>query len=511
MKKGESREESKKPRTKKPGVAQERMRLMQQCIDHASDAVFWVDKNARFLYVNEAACHHLGYSRNELLSMDVYTIDPTYGKEKWSHFWLEAKTKGSMLFETTNITKEGRQIPVEIAINFLEDGDRELVHGYVRDISERKASEKRMQLMSLAMEQCSEGIAIGNFKGDLLYLNKAFSQAHGYEPHEIIGKNLCLFHTQEQIPSVEEANRQLRETGRFIGEIWHVRRDGTVFPALMNNSLLLDENGNPTAMIGTLRDITDLKHAHEALRASRDRLEQKVEQRTLELQQANTELLDHREKLRNLASQLSLAEERERRRIAGQVHDHIGQNLAFAKIKFSQLKKDVPPDRSAEVSEIVKLIDQTIEDTRFLVSELANPVLYELGLVPAIQWLAQQTQRKTGLNVEFQDDGRPKPVSDDLRIFLFQAVRELLTNVAKHAEATHCTVSIRVDQGRIRVDVTDDGIGFGAKEIDTAGGEEKSFGFFSIRERLGPLGGWLGIHSKPNEGTRITLFAPLNK
>ncbi|RLC86856.1 MAG: hypothetical protein DRJ03_07605 [Chloroflexi bacterium] len=130
----------------------------------------------------------------------------------------------------------------------------------------RKRAEERLRLLSSATEQSTEGIAVVDLEGNILFTNRAFAAMHGYAPGKLIGKHLSIFHTPEQMPSVEKANRQIRETGEFSGEIWHVRRDGTIFPTLMHNSLLRDEAGNQIGMIGTIRDITERKRAEQALR-----------------------------------------------------------------------------------------------------------------------------------------------------------------------------------------------------------------------------------------------------
>jgi len=136
---------------------------------------------------------------------------------------------------------------------------------------EHKWTVEMMRRLSSAVEQSGEGMAVSDLEGNLLFVNNAFAAMHGYSQDEIIGKNLSIFHTPEQRPSVEAANRQIKETGDFSGEIWHVRRDGVVFPALMHNSLFLDEAGNPTGMIGTLRDISVRKRAEESLRETEER------------------------------------------------------------------------------------------------------------------------------------------------------------------------------------------------------------------------------------------------
>jgi len=135
-----------------------------------------------------------------------------------------------------------------------------------REIGEHLKTQERIRLLSSAVEQSSEGTAVADPDGNLLFVNEAFARIHGYEQDELAGKHLRVFHTDEQMPAVERANRVLRDTGEFNGEIWHVRRDGQVFPTLMQNSLLRDETGTPIGMIGTLRDVTEMKRIEEALR-----------------------------------------------------------------------------------------------------------------------------------------------------------------------------------------------------------------------------------------------------
>jgi len=137
--------------------------------------------------------------------------------------------------------------------------------------------EERLRLLSLAIEQSSEGIAVSDLDGNLKYLNPAFAHMHGYSPDELFGTNLSIFHTPEQMPSVEAAKRQIQKIGDFKGEIWHAKRDGTVFPAAMHNSIVLDDVGSPIGMSGTLRDISDMKKAEERLRESEEKYRKLVQ------------------------------------------------------------------------------------------------------------------------------------------------------------------------------------------------------------------------------------------
>jgi len=130
---------------------------------------------------------------------------------------------------------------------------------------------ERLRFLSSAVEQTTEAIAVSDVEGYLVFANSAFAVMHGYTPAELLGKHLSVFHTPEQMPAVEAANRQIKETGQFSGEIRHVRRDGTVFCAWMHNSLLRDEMGNPINMVGTVRDITEEKEAQHRLSESEQR------------------------------------------------------------------------------------------------------------------------------------------------------------------------------------------------------------------------------------------------
>ena len=143
----------------------------------------------------------------------------------------------------------------------------EIVAVYSDETEHRQVLET-LQMLSSAVEQSHEGIAVVDIQGNIRFVNDAFAAVHGYTPKELAGAHLSIFHTPEQLPSVQAANRQIRETGEFMGEIWHARRDGTLFPTLMHNSLLRDEAGNPTHMIGTLHDITERVQAEEQIKAS---------------------------------------------------------------------------------------------------------------------------------------------------------------------------------------------------------------------------------------------------
>jgi PAS domain S-box-containing protein len=230
----------------------------------------------------------------------------------------------------------------------------------------------------------------------------------------------------------------------------------------------------------------------------------------LERKKAEEELRKYQEQLRSLASQLSLVEERERHRIATDLHDYVGQPLALCKIKLGALRESVSSALAESVDGIRDLIEQTIQYTRSLTFEISPPILYELGFEAAVEWLGEQIPNRHSIRFEFENDGQPKPIEDEARVLLFQTVRELLVNVVKHAQARNSSVSIRRDGNNIQITVEDDGIGFDISKLGSYL-RTKTFGIFSIRERLNSIGGHLNVESEPGKGTRVTIIAPLKK
>lgn len=281
---------------------------------------------------------------------------------------------------------------------------------------------------------------------------------------------------------------------------------------------------NTAELLARLRTNLDLKIKTAELRSARDELEQRVLDRTVELEKINRqlarenqerirteqELLRHQAKLRSLTAELTLTEERERREIASDIHDSVGQALAMIKIDLGLLKRTVESPKHVEtIDGIIKYIHGIIKETRDLSYELSSPILYELGLEAAVKNHIEKIAEKHHLSIDLCCDDEAKLLDGPSQIHLFRSIRELLYNVVKHARATHVNVSITRNCDRISIAVEDDGIGFESTETrfkpDASGG----FGLFSIRERLFHLGGDFEIASRPGGGTRVVLSTPV--
>jgi len=236
------------------------------------------------------------------------------------------------------------------------------------------------------------------------------------------------------------------------------------------------------------------------LRAHAD-LERIVAARTAELRETNASL-------RRLASELSLAEARERRKIAEDIHDHIGQALAFTKMSVEQFRGNaIFCGFEDKIDEIAALLAQTIQYARNLTFEISPPALYELGLEAAIDGLAERFRKKHGLAVRVETHAEIGPLGSDVVVLLYKSVQELLTNVTKHARAKNAAVRIKRGGDFIRIEVEDDGCGFDAGALGSCGAGDH-FGLFNIRERIQYLGGSMEIRSAPGRGTTVALLTP---
>ncbi len=250
---------------------------------------------------------------------------------------------------------------------------------------------------------------------------------------------------------------------------------------LESNTVLISWMGRP-AILSFLSNITERKRAED-------------------------EILQSHERLRTLATELSLAEEKERRRLANNLHDHIGQSLAIMKIKLGALREVLAGNGMEEEYDYIKaVIERTIRHTKNLTFQLSPPELYAFGFDATVESLGEQVQKEHKISFMFINEGGPITLDKDVSVLMFQAVRELLMNIVKHADASRFSISILRNQYDMQIIVEDDGKGFNTSSVGL-----ESFGFFSIKERLSRFGGQFTVESLIGKGTRVFLTAPIDK
>jgi len=201
----------------------------------------------------------------------------------------------------------------------------------------------------------------------------------------------------------------------------------------------------------------------------------------------------------------SLIEERERKRIADELHDTIGQNLVFSKLRLSSLRDNlVTAGETETLEEIIGMIDSTIQYSRSLTHELGNPVLYLVGFEAAVRWLAEQLGKTQNIRVDVNIKGNLADIQMEMRVLLYKTLRELLFNVVKHAQADYVNINIRRVSGKLEIDVMDNGVGIGP--LSTTG-----YGLISVTERITYLGGTMeiGLNTDMGTGSRVSIAVPL--
>jgi len=276
-------------------------------LNSVGDALIATDKQGLVKFMNPVAQSLTGWSEEEARARplkEVFdaTIDPglqSNGPTISGFSGLQPEELSLTNQNGTLTSREGSNIAIDASAAPIRDAHGAIIGTVLvfRDITERMRVEEKLRLLSQAVEQSSEGLTVVSPDGHVLFANKAFAAMHHYTPEELIGKDVSVFHSSEQMPSVRKANSQLLREGHFSGELWHARADGTVFPGLMHNSVLRGDDGNMIALIATLRDITDLKKAEEALVKSHQELEAKVEERTKDLEESRAELKRYSESL----------------------------------------------------------------------------------------------------------------------------------------------------------------------------------------------------------------------
>lgn len=479
-----------------------------------------------WIEVNDRICSTLGYSRDEIVrktwSELTHPDDLAADTEQFNLVLSGQIEKYSM--DKRFIRKDGEVVWTSISVGCVRkpDGRVDYIIGLMENITERKKTEEALQksyeeilLRQASMLNISEDLlkeveerektevtlreseekyrklfeteldAIMVFDGEtkqFIDVNEAAIQLYGYDKEEFLRMKQTDI-TAEVEASDDSIKKALAGELKKISLRYHKKKDGTVFPVeIMVGTFKMKDR---KVLFGVIRDITEQKKAEERLR-------------------------EYHERLRHLASQMSLIEEQERRRIANILHDSIGQNLALSKIKLEELQEfNTSESFSASLNKLRETIDQAINSTRSLTFDISPPVLYELGFEAAIEWLGEQMLKQHKIIFEFRDDRNPKPLSETTKVLLFQAVKEFLINIIKHSKAHNVRVSSQKDENNILICIEDDGIGFDLTSISTKIMETSSFGLFSVRERLTMIGGTYEINSVPGKGTQIGLIAPL--
>ena len=474
-------------------------------------AMLILDLEGRVTAWNRGAERLFGYSEEEVLGRSGALIftEEDRAKQAPERELAQAAERGWARDERWHVRKDASRFWGMGAMEALLAADG-TVQGYakiLRDTTRRKAAEDALRrnerLFDAILSQMPSGLAIADAPSGRLLLHN--EEAIRLLRHPLIASDDYTGYAQygalhpdgtPYAPEEYPIARALHGETVHQEEMMYRRGDGTRTTFSVNAAPIRND-GLIVRAVSTFHDISELKAVQEQLRQLNQTLERRVEERTRQV--------------RTMASRLTMAEQAERRRIAQLLHDDLQQLLYGIEMKLAFLHDGIDaddPDRlDRELEDTRSWIEQAIRTTRQLSVDLSPPILTSGSLADALSWLQRQMHELHALDVTVTIEPHPTIANDDLRILLFQIVRELLFNVKKHAGVDEAFVRLTEDGGHAVVHVVDNGCGFSTDAAATTD-DQHGFGLFSVRERLKLMGGHLEIRSAPGEGTHVTVHAP---
>lgn len=370
-----------------------------------------------------------------------------------------------------------------------------------------QSNEEQLRLFAERVQEYA--IILLDPEGTILTWGLGAEHLEGYSAPEIIGKHFAVFYHRADIRlcKPQKLLQEAAANGRAEEEGWRLRKDGSRFWANVVITALRDEAGYLLGFGTLVRDDTGRKRSQEALRNLNEKLDQRVQERTHQLAQANRELRDSLDQLHALAARIQAIREEERTSIAREIHDELGQALTALKMDLVWLmQRESPADasRRAKTSSMLKLIDGTISTVRKIAAELRPGMLDDLGLAAAIEWQAQEFQARTGVECQVFLPPEIFVLDEERSTAIFRIFQETLTNIARHAAARHVTVKMQRTPQELMLSVQDDGRGFEEAVVIN----ESSLGLLGMKERALILGGTLEVRGFPGKGTKVTARIP---
>ena len=348
----------------------------------------------------------------------------------------------------------------------------------------RENGEKYKELAELLPQTLFEIDLMGN----LTFSNRNAFQSFGYVQGNFDkGLNAMELFVPEDRDRFS-ANKKMTLRGNNTGgnEYTMLRKDGSTFPVVIYSNPM-NRDGKSVGLKGIIIDISEVKKKDMLLRESE-------------------------RKLRLLSSHLLTVQERERRRISMELHDEVGQSLTVLKLQIRSIKNKLnnsQTDLKEDCVEVLKYVDQTIENVRRFSRDFGSSILEDMGLCAALRWLAEKFEKHSNINISLDIEKIDNLFPRESQIIVYRIFQEAITNIDKHAHADHLSIVIIKKKNNVCFQIVDDGKGFEKKQIDTRGSDVIGLGLTAMDERAKMLGGTLKIFSRKQRGTRITLNVPI--
>jgi PAS domain S-box-containing protein len=472
--------------------SEEQFRLL---LDSTGEAIFGLDLDGRCTFCNAAFLRLMGYADvRELLGKEMHRLihhtraDGTpYPLDECHIYRAFRQGEGTHVEDEVLWRADGITFPAEYWSYPVRRGG-EVVGAVVTfvDISERRRVEEELRTLNAALENAVEGIARVDTQGRYLSVNPAYAGMLGYHPGELVGMDWQPTVHPEDLEETRAAHRRMLGEGRAEAEVLGVRKDRSTFWKQVVMVKAQSEQGDWAGHHCFAKDITDRKLAEEAMR-------------------------DYAERLQVLSRRVVEVQEEERRHLARELHDEIGQILTAIGINLQTLKRTCGTAMLPHLEECIGIIRRAIEQVRHLSLDLRPAMLDDLGLVATLRWYLDRQAQRVGYRAQFAADPAEVRLTPAVATAAFRVAQEALTNVARHARARRVWVRLRSRDGALRLVVCDDGAGFDPEATLRRGVRGEGIGLLGMRERAALLGGRIEIRSAPGRGTVVRLTLPQDR
>jgi PAS domain S-box-containing protein len=519
--------------------SEERFRLMA---DSSADVIFQLDSKGLILYSSPSGAKILGYTPAEVKETPfenfVFTPDIPKARKMFQRLTFGKKVAS---FEVYLLAKSGTPVPFEVNASPLFSDDKvRFIVGIARDITERKRTEEELEKERFHLTKAQEIGRIGTWDLDVKE-NRLLWTEEAYHIFGIpVGKELTYESFLDCVHPQDKAYVESKWSDALNKKPYDIEHriivDGDIKWVRNKAELIFDENGDVIRGIGSVQDITDRKQLEEELRKSRDELELRVQERTEALTKANQALQAEVEKRKRyeealkgstqkilqesgrrrfVARRLVDTLEKDRRDVAMDLHDQIGQMLATLKMDLERVKGDKKSGNDlSKVSEQLDNANDKITNimkyVRGVSRRLRPDILDTLGLIPALRSLVESYREEGRLRIHFYYRELTKEMKPDTSLPLYRITQEALNNVVKHAQAKQVFVNLILKNHSIQLSVEDDGIGFDyANKINDIT-TQKSLGIMIMNERAMIAGGELSVESEIGKGTHVVVEIPID-
>jgi PAS domain S-box-containing protein len=463
---------------------------LYEILDRSSQAGFYIMQDKRFRFVNQRFQEYSGYNEDEMLKMNPASLILPEDRRKASkNAIMMLKEQRFSPYEFRIVTKDGRVKWIMETVMSITFKGRRATLGNSMDVTERKEAGKRLEELEALESSILDAIpqaVVGLHERRINFANNAVKAIFGWHREELIGKSITMIYRNE-----EESDK----IGNiFYSSLEHQRTYETEFPCLRKDgreilcrmkASRIGEKLRDRRIVVTFEDITAQKKAQADLERSR-------------------------QELRNLSVHLQSVREKESTWMARKIHDELGQSLTALQMDLSWLTSRLPADNKGireKTQSMSDLVDSTIESVHKITTELRPSLLDDLGLPATIEWQAAEFQKRSGICCRADIHCRDGVVDKEMATTIYRIFQEMLTNIARHAKATQCLVSLKENEKELNLEVTDNGAGITQWQID----DPQSFGMIGMRERAHLWGGTVHVRNVKPSGTMVRVLIPLNK